>query len=106
MGAVVATPAAEEAIMHLRVAHGAVAFRPPDGCRRCDSPSTVTEAELPAGINDLQLGEIGGVAFLIYADQYRVGVALTWLSTSPKGPTEGPHADGADGSCLTLRSSR
>ncbi len=71
MGTVIATPAALDAIMRLRVEHRAIAFRESGGGRDCDIPPSVTEAKLPSGINDLQLGQVGGVPFLIDADEYK-----------------------------------
>ncbi|HWA54544.1 MAG TPA: DUF779 domain-containing protein [Solirubrobacterales bacterium] len=71
MGTVIATPAAVDAIMRLRVEHRAIAFHGSSGGRGCDIPHSVTEAKLPPGINDLQLGQVGGVPFLVDADEYR-----------------------------------
>lgn len=106
MGTVVATPAADEAILHLRAVDGAVAFRPSDGCPRCDGVSSLTETELPSRINDIQLGEIGGVPFLIDADLYR-GWGRPDLTVDVPQRVDGrPLADRADGFRLTLRSAR
>lgn len=71
MGSVIATPAAVDAIERLRVRHGTLAFHQSGGCCEGSAPMCLTEAELPAGPNDIQLGEIGGVPFLIDRDQYQ-----------------------------------
>lgn len=63
MGTVIATSAAIDAIMRLRVECRAIALR--------ESGGRVIKAKLPPGINDLQLGQVGGVPFLIDADEYR-----------------------------------
>jgi RNA polymerase sigma-70 factor (ECF subfamily) len=67
-GTVIATPSATDEILRLRAGRHLVALRH-SGNRV--TPRSVGEASLPAGINDLQLGEIGGVPFLIDADLYR-----------------------------------
>lgn len=106
MDTFVATPAADEAILHLRAVSGAVAFRPSDGCRRCNGANCVTDTELPSRINDIQLGEIGGVPFLIDADLYR-GWGRPDLTVDVPQRIDGrPLADAADGPRLTLRSAR
>lgn len=102
MGTVVATPAADEAILHLRAVDGAVAFRPSNGPRRCDGVN-LTETELPARINDIQLGEIGGVPFLIDADLYRGWGRPDLTVDVPQGIGGRPLADGAGGIRLMLR---
>ncbi|HSS32652.1 MAG TPA: DUF779 domain-containing protein [Solirubrobacterales bacterium] len=71
MGTVIATPAAVDAIMRLRVEHRAIAFRESGGGCGCGILRPVTEAKLPPGINDLQLGQVGGVPFLVDADDYK-----------------------------------
>jgi uncharacterized protein (DUF779 family) len=67
---VIATPAAIDTIGRLRARHGTIAFHQSGGCCEGSAPMCLTEAELPAGPNDIQLGEIGGVPFLIDRDQH------------------------------------
>jgi len=105
MGTVVATPAADRAILHLRAVDRAVAFRPSDDCRRRDG-ANLTETELPARINDIQLGEIGGVPFLVDADLYRGWGRPDLTVDVPQGVGGRALADGADGCRLTLRPAR
>ena len=69
--AVAATPAALEVIDRLEAAHGALAFFQSGGCCDGTSPICLKDGELPAGPNDLRLGDIGGARFYIDSDQYR-----------------------------------
>ncbi len=69
-GAVSATPEALELIERLRAAHGPLVFHQSGGCCDGSAPMCLTEGDLPPGPNDLELGMIGGVPFLIDADQY------------------------------------
>jgi uncharacterized protein (DUF779 family) len=70
MNSVIATRTAIEAIGRLRARHGTIAFHQSGGCCEGSAPMCLTAAELPAGPNDIQLGEIGGVPFLIDRDQH------------------------------------
>jgi uncharacterized protein (DUF779 family) len=104
MGTVIATPAAVDAIMRLRVEHRAIAFRESGGGCGCGILHSVTEAKLPPGINDLQLGQVGGVPFLVDADEYRrwgCPDLVIDVSRSSNGRT---LAEGAD--CIRLTLSR
>jgi uncharacterized protein (DUF779 family) len=57
----------------------------------------LAESELPAGPNDIQLGEIGGVAFLIDRDQFeRWGQPDFVIDVAP-GAAESFSLEGADG---------
>lgn len=105
MGTVIATPAAIDAIVQLRVAHHAVAFRASTASRDLGAPSSVIEAKLPPELNDLQLGEIGGAPFLVDADQYKRWGCPNLVVDVPQG-IESPSFNGVDGIRLTIRSSR
>ena len=83
-----------------------IAFRPTADCHGSDGPSFLTEAGLPPRINDLQLGEIGGIPFLVDADQYK-----RWrcpdLVVDVREDDDEPGLGGGGGGCgLTLRASR
>ncbi len=63
--AVGATPAALEVIERLESAHGPLAFFQSGGCCDGTSPICLKDGELPAGPNDVRLGDIGGAPFFI-----------------------------------------
>lgn len=106
VGTVVATPAAVDAILRLRARRHMIAFRPNADSHDRDGPSFLTEAELPARINELQLGEIGGVPFLVDADQYKRWGRPDLVVDVPEGDDE-PARAGRDSGCgLALRASR
>ncbi len=69
--AVGATPAALEVIERLESAHGPLAFFQSGGCCDGTSPICLKDGELPAGPNDVRLGDIGGAPFFIDSDQYQ-----------------------------------
>lgn len=80
-----------------------IAFRPTAECHDGDGPSFLAEAELPPRINELQLGEIGGVPFLVDADRYKRWGCPDLVVDVPEGDDE-PAPAGRDGGCgLTLR---
>lgn len=106
IGTVIATPAAVDAILRLRARHHAIAFRRSADREHSDSPGSVAEAELPPRINDLQFGEIGGVPFLIDADEYKRWGCPDLVVDVVGGDGE-PPLRAPDGSLsLTLRGSR
>ena len=84
MGTVVATPAADEAILRLPVVHRRSPFGDRTAAAAATSASSLTEAELPSRINDIQLGEIGGCPFPIDAD-------ITGLRVAPTLSVDVPH---------------
>jgi len=65
-----ATPEALEVIGRLRAKRGSLVFFQSGGCCAGSSPMCLAEGDLAPGPNDLRLGEIGGCAFYIDADQY------------------------------------
>ncbi|MBS1893737.1 MAG: DUF779 domain-containing protein [Actinobacteria bacterium] len=105
VGTVIATPAAVDAILRLRARHHAIAFRQSADRQASDRPSPLTETELPPGINDLQLGEIGGVPFLVDADQYKRWGCPDLVVDVIEGDEEPPLRGGDGGLRLALRAS-
>jgi uncharacterized protein len=67
---VTATPQALALIARLRAKHRSIVFFQSGGCSAGSSPICLPEGDLGPGPNDLRLGEIGGCAFYIDADQY------------------------------------
>ena len=65
-----ATPEALELVERLRAKHGSLVFFQSGGCCAGSSPMCLVEGDLSPGPNDLRLGELGGCAFYIDADQY------------------------------------
>jgi len=95
--AVGATPAALEMIERLRAGHGPLAFFQSGGCCDGTAPLCFKDGELPAGPNDLQLGQIGGTPFYIDAEQYeRWGRPRFLIDVSP-GAAEGFSLEGLEG---------
>lgn len=68
IGWVIATPEAEDAIMRQRARHGLVALHQ---CSLPGLPRVCITEPLPPAPNEIQLGEVGGVPFLIDCEQYR-----------------------------------
>ena len=68
--AVTATPEALELIERLRARHGRLVFFQSGGCCAGSSPMCLPEGDLLPGTRDLHLGEIGGCAVYIDAEQY------------------------------------
>jgi uncharacterized protein (DUF779 family) len=67
---VTATPEALELIERLKEKHGPVAFFQSGGCCDGTAPMCLTKGELLPSPGDLRLGEIGGSAFYVDAEQY------------------------------------
>ncbi len=104
MPSVHATPAAVEAIERLRERHGSIVFHQSGGCCDGSAAMCLAEAELPAGPNDVVLGEIAGVPFLIDAEQYeRWGHPEFEIDVAP-GAAESFSLEGADGVHFVSRS--
>ncbi|HEX2708353.1 MAG TPA: DUF779 domain-containing protein [Solirubrobacterales bacterium] len=70
MDRVSATPGAVETIERLREKHGAIVLHQSGGCCDGSAAMCLRESELPPGPNDLTLGSIADVPFLIDAEQY------------------------------------
>jgi uncharacterized protein (DUF779 family) len=67
---VLATDTAIELIERLRARHGPLMFHQSGGCCDGSAPMCYPEGEFRLGGNDVRLGEIGGVAFYMDADQF------------------------------------
>ncbi len=106
IGTVVATPAAIVAIMRLRGTRHVVALRQSGDRLQGDAASYVSEAQLPPRINEIQLGQVGGVPFLIDADRYRRWGSPDLLVDIRRSRAGQPVSSGAEGLRLTLRPSR
>ncbi len=70
VGTIVATPAAIDAIMHLRASHGTVALHQSGERGDEGGPTSLDEADLPIGAGDIQIGVVGGIPFLIDWELY------------------------------------
>ena len=92
--AVAATPAALEVIERLEAAHGPLAFFQSGGCCDGTSPICLKDGELPAGPDDLRLGEIGGAPFYIDSDQYERWGKPAFLVDVTPGAAEGFSLEG------------
>ena len=92
--AVAATPAALEVIERLGAAHGPLAFFQSGGCCDGTSPICLKDGELPAGPDDLRLGEIGGAPFYIDSDQYERWGKPAFLVDVTPGAAEGFSLEG------------
>jgi len=104
MASVDATPAAVETIERLRRKHGSIVFHQSGGCCDGSAPMCLTTAELPAGPNDVVLGEIATVPFLIDTEQYeRWGRPDFILDVAPGAPG-GFSLEGSEGVRFVSRS--
>ena len=94
---VVATESAVAEIGRLRDEHGPLMFFQSGGCCDGSSPMCFPDGELLLGRNDLRLGEVGGCAFYIDAEQYerwnRPSLVLDVAPGAGSGMSlEEPHA--------------
>jgi uncharacterized protein len=95
--AVQATRAALEVLHRLEAAHGPLMIFQSGGCCDGTSPMCLKDGELPLGLQDVRLGEIGGVPFYIDAEQYdRWGKPRFLVDVSP-GAAEGFSLEGLEG---------
>ncbi len=103
MAQIEATPAAAETIGRLREKHGPIVLHQSGGCCAGSAPMCLTAEELPAGAGDVELGEVGGVPFLIDADLHRaLGEPDFTLDIAP-GREDTFSLEGADGVHFTTR---
>jgi len=84
-----ATDAALAAIADLAAARGPLVFFQSGGCCDGSLPMCLCRDELPAGPNDLLLGELAGAPFYVDADQYRRWGSPSFLLDLRPGPAEG-----------------
>jgi uncharacterized protein (DUF779 family) len=94
---VTATAAAVEAIERLREKHGSIVFHQSGGCCEGSAAMCLTEAELPAGPNDVRLGCIAGAPFLIDRDQFERWGRPEFLIDVVPGAGEGFSLEGPEG---------
>ncbi len=104
MDRVSATPAAVRTIELLRLKHGAIVFHQSGGCCEGSAAMCLTEAELPPGPDDLQLGRIAGAPFVIDREQYeRWGRPDFEIDVAP-GAAESFSLEGPEGVHFISRS--
>jgi uncharacterized protein (DUF779 family) len=87
--AVVATPAALEAIARLVEKSGPIMFFQSGGCCDGSLPLCFSEGELLVGPNDVLLGEVGGMPFYIDHRQYEVWKHTQLILDVGEGEPEG-----------------
>jgi uncharacterized protein (DUF779 family) len=94
---VTATSAAVDTVRRLVAKHGAVALFQSGGCCDGSSPVCLTQAEMPAGPNDVMIGAIDGVPVYIDAEQdERWGHPLMTIDVAP-GAGDSFSLEGSDG---------
>lgn len=95
--AISATDAALAELARLRERYGPLMLFQSGGCCDGSSPLCVSDGELLVGPNDLLLGEVGGVAFYIDAEQYERWNRPTFLLDVAPGATGSFSIEGLDG---------
>ena len=96
-----ATPAARDLLERLRAEHGSLAVFQSGGCCEGSTPICLPQGELPAGPNDLLLGEVGGTPVYVDAEQYgRWRRPVLQLDVGP-GPAQGFSLSLADTHLVT-----
>ncbi|MFT3863359.1 MAG: DUF779 domain-containing protein [Solirubrobacterales bacterium] len=103
MARVEATPAAVETIGRLREKHGPIVIHQSAGCCAGSAPMCLTIDELPPGAGDVQLGEVGGVPFVIDADLHRRLGSPDFLFDVAAGREDTFSLEGAEGVHFTTR---
>jgi hypothetical protein len=103
MATVTPTDAAVETIERLRSRHGSIVIHLSGGCCDGSAAMCLRESELPPGPNDVELGRIAEVPFLIDRDQYeRWGRPEFVLDVAP-GAADSFSLEGSDGVHLVTR---
>jgi uncharacterized protein len=101
-----ATPAAVETIERLREKHGSIVVHQSGGCCDGSAAMCLRESELPPGPNDVVLGKIVDVPFVIDAEQYeRWGRPDFEIDVAP-GAAESFSLEGAEGVHFISRAPR
>ena len=95
--AVRATRAALEVITDLEAAQGPLIFFLSGGCCEGSAPMCLRAGELPLGLHDVCLGEIGGVPFYIDGEQYERWNRPRFEIDVSAGPAEGFSLEGTRG---------
>jgi uncharacterized protein (DUF779 family) len=67
-----ATPAALKLLAEIVEDHGPVLFHQSGGCCDGSSPMCYAQGDFKLGVNDIQMGEIGGMPFYISETQFEV----------------------------------
>jgi uncharacterized protein (DUF779 family) len=101
---VVATDAALAAIGRLTAKHGKLILFQSGGCCDGSSPLCLADGELELGPNDLRLGEVGGAAFYIDAEQFERWNRPRFLLDVSPGASEGFSLEGPEGFHFVVRS--
>ncbi|HEY5387190.1 MAG TPA: DUF779 domain-containing protein [Thermoleophilia bacterium] len=102
--AVVATPAALEAITRLVAVRGRVMFFQSGGCCDGSLPMCFDDGELVVGDRDILLGEVGGAPFYIDFRQYEVWKHTQLILDVGEGEPEGFSLGAGDGRHFITRS--
>jgi uncharacterized protein (DUF779 family) len=102
--AVVASPAALEAIAGLVAARGRVMFFQSGGCCDGSLPMCFAEGEFIVGDRDVLLGEVGGCTFHIDGRQYEVWKHTQLILDVGEGEPEGFSLAAGDGRHFITRS--
>lgn len=97
MASVRATPAAVETIDRLRRKHGPIVFHQSGGCCDGSDAMCLLAEDLPPGPNDVELGRIDGVPFLIDADLYARWGRPDFLLDVVPGEAGGFSLEGGEG---------
>jgi uncharacterized protein len=97
MGRVMATTEALDVIERLRAAHGPLVFFQSGGCCDGSAPICLRAGELPPAPGDIRLGEIGGAAFYIDADQYERWRRPEFVIDVAPGAAESFSLEGPEG---------
>ena len=101
---VVATDAALAAIERLTAKHGKLILFESGGCCDGSSPLCLADGELLLGPNDVRLGEVGGVPFLIDAEQYERWNRPRFVLDVAPGAAGGFSLEGLEGVHFVVRS--
>lgn len=97
MPAVSATATAVETIERLRDKHGPIVFHQSGGCCEGSCAMCLTEAELPPGPNDVELGKIAGARFLIDREQHERWGRPEFLIDVAPGASDSFSLEGSEG---------
>lgn len=101
---VTVTPAAAEMIARLSATHGPLVFHQSGGCCDGTSPICLLDGELPAGPNDLLLGEVSGAPFYIDAEQFERWRRPRLIVDVAPGAAEGFSLEALEGVHFITRS--
>jgi uncharacterized protein len=94
---VTATRQAVETIERLRQRHGSIVFHQSGGCCSGSSPMCLRADELPAGPNDVELGEVADVPVLIDRDLYQRWGSPKFRIDVAAGAADSLSLEGSDG---------